>query len=237
MEPTNLVMDVCTCNGDSRGRSDVESISVVTLVLAIASGVVNGNAGKSELLSIVDGEDLNRRVLDLNVLDVGVGHLVGVEELGLGLATVSTLAIPPSAALAIKDGARGTDDGDLVTRDRDKRTAPLLVSKGGGALESDGGASSQAGQIEGGSSRDNGAVDNDAGARLLLLENVGSGRGSRESTSATFLDGGSSEGNTAEKSGDGDSGEMNHGCFSEKNIVERESKECKDETGSRVGLV
>lgn len=71
-------------------------------------------------------------------------------------------------------------------------------------MESNGGASSQTGQIEGGSSRDNGTIDDDAGARLLLLENVGSGRGSRESTSTTFLDGGSSESNTAEKSGDSD---------------------------------
>lgn len=117
IEPTNLVVDVGTCNSNTGGRTDVESISVVTLVLAIASGVVNGNAGQSELLSIVNGEDLNRRVLDLNVLDVGVGHLVSVEELGLGLATVSTLAIPPSATLSVKDRSRSTDDGDLVARD------------------------------------------------------------------------------------------------------------------------
>lgn len=114
---TDLVVDVSTSNGDTSRRTDIESVSVVALVLAITSGVVNGNAGKSELLSVVDGEDLNGRILDLDVLDVRVGHLVSVEELGLGLATVGTLAVPPSATLTVKDGSRSTDDGDLVARD------------------------------------------------------------------------------------------------------------------------
>jgi hypothetical protein len=141
---------------------------------------------------------------------------VGVEELGLGLATVGTLAIPPSATLTVNDRARSTDDGDMVARDWDKRTAPLLVSKGSGTLEGNSGASSEASQIKGGSSRDYGTVDNDTGARLLLLENVGSGGGSRESTAATLLKGGSSVGCTADESGDSEARELNHGCFSVK---------------------
>jgi hypothetical protein len=148
---------------------------------------------------------------------------VGVEELGLGLATVGTLAIPPSATLAVNDRARSTDDGDMIARDRDKRTTPLLVTKGGGTLEGNGGASGQAGQIKGGSSRDNGTVDDNAGARLLLLENVGSGGGSRESTATTLLEGGSSVGCTADESGDGEARELNHGCDSVKSTREVKS--------------
>jgi hypothetical protein len=220
---TDLVVNVGTSNSDTGGRTNIESISVVALVLAITSGVVNGNAIKSELLGAVDGEDLDGRILDLDVLDLRVGHLVGVEELGLGLATVGTLAIPPSATLAVNDGARSTDDGDVVSRDRNERTTPLLVTKGGGALEGDGGASSQAGQIKGGSSRDNGTVDDNAGARILLLKDVGSGGGSRKSTAATLLKGGSSVGCTADESGDGEARELNHGCFSVKRTREVKS--------------
>jgi hypothetical protein len=213
IETTDLIVNVGTSNGDTGGRTNIESIGVVALVLAITSGVVDSDAIKSKLLGAVDGEDLNGRILDLDVLDLRVGHLVGVEELGLGLATVGTLAIPPSTALAVDDGARSTDDGDVVSRDRNERTSPLLVTKGGRTLEGDGGTSSQAGQIKGGSSRDNGTVDDDARARLLLLENVGSGGGSRESTTATLLKGGSSVGCTADESGDSEARELNHGCF------------------------
>lgn len=218
-----LVVDVGTSDGDTRGRADIESISVVALVLAITSGVIDGDAAKSKLLRVVDGEDLNRRVLDLDVLDLGVCHLVGVEELGLGLAAVGTLAVPPSATLAVNNGARSTDNGDLVTRNGNKRTAPLLIAKGSGTLEGDGGARSQTGQIKGGSSGDNGIVDDNAGARLLLLENVGSSRGSRESTTAALLESRSSVGGTADKSGNGEAGELNHGCFSVKKLEEVKS--------------
>jgi hypothetical protein len=220
---TDLVVNVGTSNGDTGGRTNIESIGVVALALAITSGIVNGNAIKGKLLRAVDGEDLDGRILDLDILDLRVGHLVGVEELGLGLATVGTLTIPPSAALAVNDGARSTNNGDVVSRDRNERTTPLLVTKGGGTLESNGGASGQAGQIKGGSSRDNGTVDDDARARLLLLENVGSGGRPRESTAATLLKGGSSVGCTADESGDGEARELNHGCFSVKSTKEVKS--------------
>ena len=195
----------------------------MALVFTVTSRVVDGNAGESKLLRVVDGEDLNRRVLDLDVLDLGVGHLVGGEELGLGLATVSARAVPPSATLTVNDGTRSTDDGDLVARDGNKRTSPLLVSKGGGSLEGNSGARSQAGQVEGGSSGDNSSVDDDAGARLLLLEDVGSSGGSREGTAATLLEGGSSVGGTANKSGDGEARELNHDCFLVKSTEEVKS--------------
>jgi len=218
-----LVVDVGTSDGDTRGRTDVESIGVVALVVTVTSRVVDGDTAKSKLLRVVDGEDLNRRVLDLDVLDLGVGHLVGVEELGLGLATVGALAVPPSAALAVDDGTRSTNDGDLVTRDGNKRTAPLLVTKGSGTLEGDGGTCSQASQVKGSASGDDSTVDDDAGARLLLLENVGGSGGSRESTAATLLEGGSSVGGTTDKSGDGEARELNHDCFLIKSTEEVKS--------------
>ena len=217
-------MDVSTGNSDARRGTNVESISVVALVLAVTSRVVDGNTAKSKLLRVVDGEDLNGRVLNLDVLNLrAASHLVGVEELGLGLATISTLAVPPSAALTVEDGTRSTDDGDLVARDGDKRSTPLLVAKSGSTLEGNGGAGSQVGQIKSGSSRDNSAVDDDVGAGLLLLEDVGGGGRSRESTAATLLESGSSVGCTTEDSGNSEARELNHGCFLVKNTEEVKS--------------
>ena len=53
---------------------------------------------------------------------------MSVEELGLGLAAVSSLAIPPAASIAVENGARSTLDGDGGSADGDKRTVPLLVA-------------------------------------------------------------------------------------------------------------
>jgi hypothetical protein len=53
---------------------------------------------------------------------------VGIEELGLGLAAVGALSIPPT-------GTVGSLDGDIGSRDLDERTAPLFVTESSGALE------------------------------------------------------------------------------------------------------
>lgn len=94
-------------NIDTSARTDIESISVVT-PLAITIGIVNGDFVQGELASTVDAENLHRRVLDLQILDVGVDHLVSVEELGLRLAAVRALSVPPAGTVAVQDGARGT---------------------------------------------------------------------------------------------------------------------------------
>jgi hypothetical protein len=94
---------------------------------------------------------LARRGETYDALDDGVGHLVSVEHLGLGLATVSALGVPPTGSISVESGTSAVD-GDVVTRDRDERTLPLLVAEGGGTLEDDVGALLQIGQVEGGAS-------------------------------------------------------------------------------------
>lgn len=62
---------------------------------------------------------------------------MGVEHLGLRLAAIAALAIPPFRAVAIDDMAGRTRDSDLCPADADEGTFPLLVAEGGGALEND----------------------------------------------------------------------------------------------------
>lgn len=69
-------------------------------------------------------------------LDDRVRHGVSVEELGLGLAAVRALGVPPAGTVTV-EGGTSTIDSERVTRDGDKRASPLLVSKGGSALEDD----------------------------------------------------------------------------------------------------
>ena len=70
---------------------------------------------------------------------------MGVEELGLGLATVGTLAIPPLGAISVNNVARCTRDGNVAAGNGDQRTLPLLVTEAGGALEDDLGAAGELG--------------------------------------------------------------------------------------------
>ena len=114
-----------------------------------------------------------------DALDDGVGHLVGVEHLGLGLATVRALGVPPTGSISVKSGTSAVD-GDVVTRDRDKRTLPLLVAEGGGALEDDVGALLQVGQVEGGAGGNDKVAESDGRARLLVLDGVRNTAGAAE---------------------------------------------------------
>lgn len=67
-------------------------------------------------------------------LDDRVGHRVSVEELGLGLAAVRALSVPPASTITV-ESSTGAIDSERVTRDGNKRALPLLVSKGSSALE------------------------------------------------------------------------------------------------------
>jgi len=96
---------------------------------------------------------------------------VGVEELGLGLATVGALGVPPAGSIAIESGTSAID-GDVVARDGDERALPLLVTEGGGTLEDDVGALREVGQVEGGAGRDSDVVEGDGGARLFVLDGI-----------------------------------------------------------------
>ena len=97
---------------------------------------------------------------------------MGVEHLGLGLATVGALGVPPTGSISVESGTSAVD-GDVVTRDGDKGTLPLLVAEGGGTLEYNVGALLEVGQVEGGAGRDGNVVEGDGGARLLVLDGIG----------------------------------------------------------------
>lgn len=86
---------------DTVAGADVESVGVVAAV-AITVSVVDGDSAKSQLLGAVDAEDLHGGVLDVDVLDLGVGQAVSVEELGLGLAAVGSLAVPPAGTITVE---------------------------------------------------------------------------------------------------------------------------------------
>ena len=169
-EAVVLVLDVGVGDGDAAGAADVESVSVVASVGHVTGGVVDGDVVEGEASGTVDRETLNRGVLDVQVVDRGRGHGVGSEEFGLLLATVGALAVPPLRTVTVDNVTRSTVDGDLVTRDGDKRTRPLLVAEAGGTLESDGGSILELGKIKSGAGRDLNVVQDDVGARGLALD-------------------------------------------------------------------
>ena len=192
-EAVVLVLDVCVGDGDARRGADVEGIGVVAAVGHIASRVIDGDVVKGEVGSTVDAEALDRGVLDIQVGDGGLLHGVGIEELGLGLAAVGALAVPPLGAIAVDDMSRCSLDGDLGARDGDQGTGPLLVAEGGGTLEDDGGSILELGQIKGSAGRDGNVVEGDGRARGLGLGDSGSTGRARESAAVgATLDGGSS---------------------------------------------
>lgn len=103
----------------------------------VTSRVIVRHINDIEVGSRVDAHELDWRVLDIQALDAGLLQTVGVEEFGLGLATVGPLAIPPLGTVAINDVARGTSDSDVGSRDGDEWAFPLLVAEGSGTLEDD----------------------------------------------------------------------------------------------------
>lgn len=68
-----------------------------------------------EVLGPVDAERLNGGVENVEALDARIGELMSAEELGLLLAAVAALGIPPSLSLAV-DGvaSRALDDDSLA---------------------------------------------------------------------------------------------------------------------------
>lgn len=136
-----LVVDNWVGDVDTSAAADVESIGVVTS-LAVSIGVVDVDAIQSKAIGAVDAEDLNGGVLDRDALDLGVDQFVGIEELGLLLAAVTPLAIPPAGSITIENGTGGSPDSDISPGDGDQGARPFLVAEGGGSLEDDLGNSS-----------------------------------------------------------------------------------------------
>lgn len=127
----NRVGDVDTSAG-----TDIKGVGVVA-TLGVTIRIVDDDAVEVQCLRAVDAEDLHGRVLDGKALNLGVDQLVGREELGLLLATVGSLGVPPASTISVEHGARGTLDGDISSRNRDQGTLPLLVAKSGSTLEDD----------------------------------------------------------------------------------------------------
>lgn len=93
-----------------------------------------------------------------------------IAYLGLGLAAVGSLSVPPLLTSGINGVAGGTHHFDVSSGDGDERTFPLLVSKGRCALEGDGGTGLQAREVQGGTSRNCHAADDNVAARGLVLD-------------------------------------------------------------------
>jgi hypothetical protein len=62
---------------------------------------------------------------------------MGSKELGLRLAAVASLAIPPTGAIGVQNSTAGALDGDVVAFDLEERAGPFLVAPSRGALEDD----------------------------------------------------------------------------------------------------
>lgn len=107
------------------------------MALAGTGGVVHGHINDVQISGRVDAHELDGRVLDLQSGDRRLLERMGVEHLGLGLAAVAALAVPPLGATAINDMARSARNRDVCTGDRDERARPLLVSERSSSLEND----------------------------------------------------------------------------------------------------
>lgn len=129
-----LVLDNRSGNVYTVGGPHVESIGVVS-TLGVTQGVIDMNIVKTKVGGLVNTEGLDRGVENVQSLDVGVLERVGAEELGLGFATVASLGIPPSLALAIDGVTSSSLDEKIVSGKRDQWACPFFVTKGSLSLE------------------------------------------------------------------------------------------------------
>lgn len=130
-----LVLDVGVADGDVGTGANIEGIGVVA-ALGITLAVVDGDVVEDQVVGL-DTETLNGGVLDVKTGDVRVVQVVGVEELGLLLSAVGSLAVPPASTATVDDMAGCAGDVNVISGEADERTRPLLVSEGGFALEDD----------------------------------------------------------------------------------------------------
>lgn len=96
-----LVLDVGVADGDVGTLANVEGIGVVA-ALGITVGVVDGDVVEDQVVGLY-AESLHGCVLDVQAGDGRVLQLVGVEELGLVLAAVGSLGVPPSGSVTVDE--------------------------------------------------------------------------------------------------------------------------------------
>ena len=131
-----LVLDDSARDVDAGGRANVKSISVVA-TLGITKGVIHVDIINTEVGDAIDAESLDGGVDDVQFLDVGVLEGVGAEELGLGLATVAALGIPPTLTFTVNGVARGTLDEKIVSGESNQGTFPQSITESSLSLEDD----------------------------------------------------------------------------------------------------
>jgi hypothetical protein len=130
-----LVLDNRVLDGNARGLANIETVGVVAAII-VTVRIINSNPINNEIIGL-DAESLHGGVLDREARDGRVVQRVGIEELGLGLATIGAFSIPPPRAVSVDYSAIGSLDGDIGSRDLDERTAPLFVTERSGAFEDD----------------------------------------------------------------------------------------------------
>lgn len=133
-ETVILVVHGGTVNVDVGARADIEGVGVVAL--CGTSGVIDGNISDVQVVRL-DAEALDGGVVDLEAGDGRGVQLVGVEELGLCLSTIATLAIPPAGSVSVNLGTGCLLDFDVGSGHGDERTLPLLVAESGLTREDD----------------------------------------------------------------------------------------------------
>jgi hypothetical protein len=104
-----LIIDVRSGDNNVAAISNVEAIRVKS-ALGVTSGVVNGHISDSQTARAVDTYRLNGRVLDVEIGDCRIDKAMSIEELGLGLASIAPLTIPPEGTIAVQVGTRGALD-------------------------------------------------------------------------------------------------------------------------------
>lgn len=104
----------------------------------VAGRVVDDHVGHGQALAAVDADGLDGRVPDVDVGDGGrAGQGVRGEELGLRLAAVAALAVPPARAVGVEQGPARPLDGDVLSLDLQERAGPFLVPPCRGPLKDD----------------------------------------------------------------------------------------------------
>lgn len=177
-----LVLDRGTGDVHAVALADVKGVGVVAAVV-ITVRVVDGEVFEVQVVGL-HADGLHRCVLDVQAGDRRVFQFVGVHELGLRLAAVRALAVPPARALTVNHGVFGGSDGDIGPLKADQRTLPFLVAEGGGAFEGNLGAVFDIGHVQRLTGRNLNVLQHDVGTRRGALR----GRRSVGERAAVSLD-------------------------------------------------
>lgn len=129
-----LVVDGGAVNSDVGAGTDVKGIGIVAELGT--GGVVEEDVLDGEVVGL-DAEAMDGGVVDLQAGDVRLVQLVGREELGLLLATVASLAVPPTSTITVNLSTRVLLDGNTGSGRGNQGALPFLVAEGGGTVEDD----------------------------------------------------------------------------------------------------